>query len=233
MIDKLVPAMVAVSHCAHDLPNVRLFPEEEVVVRHAVERRYREYATVRQCARQALAALGVPAAPIVPNEHRAPRWPAGIVGSMTHCRGYRAVAVARAHEIAAIGIDAEPDEALQPRLLSSIARPEERRATVQLLHATPGIHWDRLLFSAKEAVYKVWSPLLRRSLDFTEVSITFRRDGAFAARILQAGAPINDLAGRWSACDGLLATAIVAFPPAQQRLSAGPTTTAHGMADHG
>lgn len=210
MIDTLVPAVVAVSQCHDDVAHVELFAEEEHVIRGAVDRRYREFATVRHCARQALAALGVAAAPIVPGEQRAPQWPAGIVGSMTHCRGYRAAAVARAQDVAGIGIDAEPDEALPHGVLASIARPEEIDATSRLSDAMLGINWDRLLFSAKESVYKVWSPLTHRGLGFEEVSITFGLDGVFSSRILQPGAPISELTGRWGVGDGLVAAAIVA-----------------------
>ncbi|MFF4689931.1 hypothetical protein [Streptomyces sp. NPDC001307] len=39
---------------------------------------------------------------------RAPRWPEGIVGSMTHCAGYHAAAVARGRSVAALGVDGEP-----------------------------------------------------------------------------------------------------------------------------
>ena len=86
MIADILPPQVAVTEEFGDLPDVRLFPAEEAVIADAVDRRRREFATARACARAALAKLGVPAAPIVPGSRGAPQWPPGVVGSITHCR---------------------------------------------------------------------------------------------------------------------------------------------------
>ena len=88
---------------------------------------------------------------------------------MTHCAGYRAAAVARSGDLAAVGIDAEPHAPLPPDVLELVARPEERVELTALEEARPDLHWDRILFSAKEAVFKAWFPLTRRWLDFTDV----------------------------------------------------------------
>jgi hypothetical protein len=77
-----------------------------------------------------------------------------VVGSITHCAGYRAAAVAPAGQVSGLGIDAEPSRALPPRLLARILRAEEMLALVELRHERPTVCWDRLLFSAKEATYK-------------------------------------------------------------------------------
>lgn len=81
---------------------------------------------------------------------------------MTHCDGYRAAAVARRETIASIGIDAEPHAALPDGVEKLTALPEERMALTRLAVTHPHIHWDRLLFSAKESVYKAWFPLIRQ-----------------------------------------------------------------------
>ena len=91
----LPPAGIAAVEAFDDDIPARLFPEEEALVARSVDKRRREFTTARRCAREALARLGVPPAPILPGERGAPRWPAGVVGSMTHCAGYRAAAVAR------------------------------------------------------------------------------------------------------------------------------------------
>ncbi|MBO0877952.1 MAG: 4'-phosphopantetheinyl transferase, partial [Pseudonocardia sp.] len=93
-----------------DASCVPLWPEEAAHIGHAVPRRRDEYACVRHCARQGLAALGIAPAAILSGSRREPLWPPGAVGSMTHCAGYRAAAVARASDVAAVGIDAEPHE---------------------------------------------------------------------------------------------------------------------------
>jgi hypothetical protein len=126
---------------------------------HQVSAPDREFTTARACARHALAQLGLPASPITNGPNGELRWPAGVVGSITHCEGYRAVAHARAGQITTIGIDAEPHQALPPGVLDSISDQQERHAVGELNRSVEGVHWDRLLFSAKESIYKAWFPL--------------------------------------------------------------------------
>ncbi|MEU4426553.1 4'-phosphopantetheinyl transferase, partial [Actinoplanes sp. NPDC024001] len=64
MIEKLLPASVVVVEAFEDLPHERPFPGEEAYVEQAVATRRGEFVTARRCARQALAALGRPPAPI-------------------------------------------------------------------------------------------------------------------------------------------------------------------------
>ena len=164
-----------------------LFPEEEALLARAVDKRRREFATARDCARGALAALGVAPVPILRGERGAPQWPPGIVGSITHCAGYRAAAVARASDVLTIGLDAEPDEMLPDGVLGSVSLPGERERLRDLAAAAPGTCWDRLLFSAKESVYKAWFPLTGRWLGFEDADITIdAADGTFEARLLTA-----------------------------------------------
>jgi 4'-phosphopantetheinyl transferase EntD len=213
VIHELLPPGVVAVEAFADLPDAALFPEEEAVLRRAVGKRRREFATVRACARAALAQLGLPPAPILPGERGAPRWPAGIVGSMTHCDGYRACALARSAEVRAIGLDAEPDAPLPAGVLDMIAVDRER-SMLRRLPGTAHPCWDRLLFCAKEAVYKAWYPLTGRWLDFAEASVTLRPDGTFAADLRVPG-PVVDgreltgFSGRWLAGRHLVLTAIV------------------------
>ena len=126
MIEAILPAAVAVAEARDDEAPVELFPAEEAIVARAVaKRRRREFATGRGCAHRALAALGASAGPIAAGERGEPLWPGGVVGTITHCDGYRGCAVARAAELATIGIDAEPHEPLPDGLLADLARPEE------------------------------------------------------------------------------------------------------------
>ena len=181
----------------------------------AVLKRRREFTTARACARTALAELGFPPAPILSGEKHEPLWPAGVVGSITHCAGYRAAAVAFDTVVASIGVDAEPDEPLPLGVLSSIALPGEADRVAGLLRAYPATRWDRMLFSAKESVYKAWFPLTRRWLDFTEADVVIDPDrGTFSARLLVPGPELpsgrlDRFDGRWLADGGLVVTAIV------------------------
>lgn len=213
MIEEILPACVAAVDTREDLV-VALFPEEEQALGRAVDKRRREFVTARACARGALAQLGLPPVAIPRGERGEPGWPAGVVGSITHCAGYRACAVARTEALMTVGIDAEPNEPLPDGVLGEIARAEELERLRELARREPSVRWDRLLFSAKEAVYKAWFPLARRWLGFEDatVSIDLAR-GAFEARLLVPGPLVGadrlrSLEGRFLARDDLVLTAV-------------------------
>ena len=224
MIGAILPDAVAVAEAFADEDGAELFAEELRVVGEAVEKRRREFATGRACARRALAQLGLPAGPIPSGERGEPRWPGGVVGSITHCDGYRACGVARGDDLATIGVDAEPHRPLPEGLLDTIARPEERVWLAKLSRGHPEVHWDRLLFSAKESVYKAWFPLAGRWLGFEQATLTVDPEGRrFKARLLVPGplvegAELTGFDGRWLVDDGLVVTAIALAAGA----SAGP-----------
>lgn len=105
MIETLLPASAVAVEAFADVPGEAPYPGEEDLVAKAVEGRRREFITARRCARSALATLGSPASgPIRPGPRREPLWPTGVVGSITHCAGYRAAAVAQRNSLASIGI---------------------------------------------------------------------------------------------------------------------------------
>ncbi|GIH27691.1 4'-phosphopantetheinyl transferase [Acrocarpospora phusangensis] len=208
MIEKILPSWVASAEAFDDPAEATLFPEEERYIAPAVAKRRREFTTARHCARRAMARLGVPPAPIVPGERGAPGWPPGVVGAMTHCDGYRAAALSL--EAVTIGIDAEPNAPLPDGVLDVVALPAERLALGDMhrdMHG--GVHWDRLLFSAKESVYKAWFPLARRWLGFEEAEIELDPAGTFRARLLVPGPRgLTGFDGRWLCESGLVVTAI-------------------------
>jgi len=214
MIEKILPAGVAYAEAFTDPPDVVLFPEEEALLARAVDKRRREFATARGCARRALADLGVAPAPILRGERGAPQWPPGIVGSITHCAGYRAAAVARAGDIVTLGLDAEPNGPLPDGVLDAVSLPGERARLRELAAVAPGTSWDRLLFCAKETVYKAWFPIAGRWLGFEDADIAINpTDGTFEARLLVPaptvdGSALTGFAGSWLARDGLIVTTI-------------------------
>ncbi|MFJ8472282.1 4'-phosphopantetheinyl transferase [Kitasatospora sp. NPDC094011] len=217
MIGDLLPDVVVTEVAYDDPPEARLEPAEEAAIARAVDKRRREFTTVRHCARTALTRLGVPYVPLVPGLRGAPSWPDGVIGSLTHCDGFRAAAVTRAGTLASVGIDAEPALPLPEGVLESIALPVERQRLAKLAAEHPDTPWDRILFSAKESVYKAWFPLTRLWLDFHEAELDLVPDGTFTARLLVpgpvvAGRRLDGFQGRWAVRDGLLATAIAVRP---------------------
>jgi 4'-phosphopantetheinyl transferase EntD len=206
LLGALLPPAVRLAEAYGELPDARLLPEEEPLVAWAVERRRAEFTTARGCARRALAELGIPPGPVLSGPAREPLWPAGVVGSLTHCAGYRAAAVARRTDVASLGIDAEPDLPLPDGVLDRVALVAERQAIGGL---PAGVRWDRLLFSAKESVYKAWYPLTGRWLGFQDATVEIDPAGSFRARLLAGDAYPTGFAGRWAVRDGLLGTAVV------------------------
>ncbi|CCK26150.1 hypothetical protein BN159_1771 [Streptomyces davaonensis JCM 4913] len=221
MIEELLPDSVVTveAYGEEDASPAVLYPEEAAVVARAVDKRRREFAAVRVCARRAMEKLGVPAQPLLPGDRGAPRWPDGLAGSMTHCDGYCAAALVRAADLASLGIDAEPDEPLPDGVLAAVSLPGEAQRIRRLTLDHPGIHWDRLLFSAKESVYKAWFPLTGQWLDFSEADIHLSAHpsghpgGTFTATLLVPGPLVRGhrvdvFEGRWTVERGLVATAV-------------------------
>lgn len=175
-----------------------------------------EFAVARDCARRALAELGLPDATVPRGEDGAPCWPDGFVGSITHCAGYRAAAVARRSEIAALGIDAEPLGRMSPRVLARIALPAERTMLDRLPtdSADGPQRWGRWLFTAKEAVYKAWYPLTGAWLGFHDVLVdvdaTTERFTAYLPEpsITVDGRPVDRFHGRYAFTAELVVSAI-------------------------
>jgi 4'-phosphopantetheinyl transferase EntD len=220
MIEEIIPSDVACFASRDDDVSGWLFPDEAAQMHGAVGTRLREFTTGRTCARLAIAMLGLPTAPIPRGTWREPVWPRGVVGSITHCRGYRAAAVARQRDILTLGIDAEPDEQLPPGVLEQVAVAPEQ---AWLATAPPGVHWDRLLFSAKESVFKAWFPLARDWLGFEQAVVSFHpAECTFQVRLLVPLPALFDgrrelFTGRFLVRDGLLLTAIVV--PQRQRVA--------------
>ncbi|MGI5501126.1 4'-phosphopantetheinyl transferase family protein [Lentzea sp. CA-135723] len=208
MLEQLLPPPIAAVERYNDDIPVELFPAEEELLGNSVPKRRFEFSTVRACAREAMASLDVEPAAILPGPKREPLWPAGVVGSLTHCAGYRAAALARSSDYETIGIDAEPHQPAPDGVLGAIAIPAELRRMPGLKADDPKICWDRLLFSAKESTYKAWFPVTKRWLGFEDADITLNADGTFHSRILLPDTPIAGFDGRWLVQGELLLTTI-------------------------
>jgi 4'-phosphopantetheinyl transferase EntD len=216
-IELLLPHAVVAVELREDPQDAEdeLFPEELAAIRDAVAKRRREFASGRVCARRALGRLGIAPRAIPRGASGEPVWPGGVVGSITHCAGYRACAVARSCEIAAVGIDAGRNAALPDGVWERVAFGAERQRGRQVA----GVCVDALLFSAKESVYKAWFPLAGRWLGFEQAVVTIElhegaSEGALSVELLTEGplldgVPLSRLTGRWR-CEGeLLLTAVV------------------------
>ncbi len=213
MIEQILPDDVATAWAfGQPRPPEKIYPEERALVACAVEKRRREFAAGRACAHRAMAQLGVEPTPVLVGPNREPLWPDSLVGSITHCEGYVAAAVAPRSSLFTIGIDAEPNEPLADEVLALVASGPEARMIAEQLDRRPDLRWDRLLFSAKEAVYKAWFPVMKQWLDFDQAEIEFG-DGSFVAHLVgpelvEGERRHHSLTGRWALGKGILTTSV-------------------------
>ncbi|MCV2867816.1 4'-phosphopantetheinyl transferase superfamily protein [Defluviimonas sp. WL0002] len=182
----LLPGPVAVCASRIGPDDAGLWPVEADAMRRAVPRRRAEFAAGRLAARRAMAELGQTPGAIPMRHDRSPEWPARLTGSITHAGGLALAAVARTDQVAAIGIDAEPDEPLPEGLLGLICRAEERAwcATTP----DPG-RAARLIFAAKEAAYKCQYPLSGKLFGHEALRITVGGAGRLTACFMQPAGP--------------------------------------------
>ncbi|MGC3971851.1 MAG: 4'-phosphopantetheinyl transferase superfamily protein [Pirellulales bacterium] len=220
ILQPMLPHGVIAREATVDPDDAVLLPREAAEIERAVDKRRREYTTVRHLARAALAELGIEPAPILKGDKGQPLWPRGVVGALTHCDGFRGAVVGRSMGVRTVGIDAEPHLPLPGGVLPTVSVESER--AVLAGRGGDGLAWDRLLFCAKEATYKAWFPITGRWLGFEDAEITFERtdwaeggaSGVFHSRILidgaasDGGAPLLGFDGRWRIASGIIAASI-------------------------
>jgi 4'-phosphopantetheinyl transferase EntD len=165
VIDQLAPPGVAIGHrLIMPGDEFALLPEEAEAIGPLVESR-RASGAARMVTGPLLAELGHAATALPKQASGAPAWPAGIVGSLAHDTRVAVAAVAKSHDFAALGIDVEPAEDLAPDLLDLVTTPAER------VKLADDPFRGKLLFAAKEAVYKAVYPLDGIVLDYHDIEV--------------------------------------------------------------
>jgi 4'-phosphopantetheinyl transferase EntD len=149
-----------------------LLPEEAAAFAKSVVKVRRASGAARIVARELLASIGLPQCPLPKGEGGAPVWPVGVVGSLSHHSSVAVAAIASSRDFSALGIDIEPAETLPPEILDLVTTPQERS------HIDEDPCGGRLLFAAKEAVYKALYPLDRIFLDHHDVEVSLSRGQA-------------------------------------------------------
>jgi 4'-phosphopantetheinyl transferase EntD len=207
LIGRILPNSVATAEAFGATENSELFDEELDAVGRAGNKRYQEFAAGRTCARRALSQLGFSPVPILPGPNREPLWPRGIVGSITHCDSYVAAAIARESRLVTLGIDAEENLPLPSGMIDLVSSHECDLSRGQ---DECGVCWDRLLFSAKESVFKAWFPLFRTWLEFKDVLVRIAPEPhSFMAVVLHDHKEEITFSGRYAAFGTLLLTAVI------------------------
>ncbi len=96
-------------------------------------------------------------------------WPDNVLGSISHCREWVMVALAKTGQCKGIGVDVEPLielSRLKPGLIKKIARPQEINRS-----ELSDQEFYTLIFSAKEAIFKAIYPFTLEYFGFQRAEI--------------------------------------------------------------
>lgn len=203
----LLPAGAAVATAPVVRNTDGLWPTEEVAMGRAVPARVAEFAAGRRAARRAMAELGLPPSAIPMRADRSPEWPEAVTGSITHTGALAMAAVAPVTALAAVGIDAEPDEPLPAGVEEIVLNPEERRWCAAMAHPARAA---RLIFVAKEAAYKCQYALSQTLFGFDTLDIAVGAGDRLTATFTRTVAPFAAgarIEGRAARSGGLLLAA--------------------------
>jgi 4'-phosphopantetheinyl transferase EntD len=180
----------------------------------AAQMRARERAVGRACARLALRRAGVREAVGEPADGGAPRWPDGVVGSISHGGGVAVAVVANADAAPSLGIDVEATAPALPRAvrrliltpaeeaLLAAGMPAGHSGADAATSAGDAIDWARIAFSAKEALYKAWHPLRGRFLEPREARVTLDPRGGRLWGVAGDGPERAQFAGAFALAGG-------------------------------
>ncbi len=155
----------------------------------AVPSRLREFAAGRHAARMALNQIGAGLIAVPMADDRAPIWPVGITGTITHTRSACLAAVVRVGAFAGIGIDLEEDTPLDRDLWDDVLGPEEQLWLARQDGDRGGL--SKRMFSAKEAAYKAQYAQSRTVFGFDVIAIALT-ETRFTATFRQEIAPFAE-----------------------------------------
>ncbi|MEB4613730.1 4'-phosphopantetheinyl transferase family protein [Leucobacter sp. M11] len=219
MFELFVPSEAEIDEMYQHERLTEVFPEELAEVAHASDPRKIEFLSGRTCARRALQKLGAPSGPILRDVHGKPGWPDGVVGSITHCHGYRAAAAGWSADLLSIGIDAELNEPLPQGTLRLVASTEELAMITELNRESSEVAWDRLVFSAKESYYKALTTFTNVRFFPSDYRVQVGLDGRDFTAWGVARGNVTPLSGRWHAQEGLLFSVCFQLPPGRAEVA--------------
>ncbi|MCF6432117.1 4'-phosphopantetheinyl transferase superfamily protein [Leisingera sp. MMG026] len=174
---------------------------------NAVIKRRTEFAAGRSAAHQAMRQLGLTPAPVPVGRDRAPVWPKGLVGSITHTKSCAMAVLAHEGDVQGLGIDVEEDTPLKDELLPAIC--SEREQAWLKRQDNPG-QMAKMIFSAKEAAYKCQYTLSRAFYGFDGMELEFDLAAAAYRAVFTADRPPfvrgEAVSGRFAIGAGLIIT---------------------------
>ena len=157
----------------HSTSNQKLHPaEENYFSQLSSVSRKEHYRSGRICAGEVLSKLGTIGQPVLRDpQTREPLWPEGISGAITHSGNWAAAAAGKTSDVLGIGIDLEDlERQVDPRISRHVCIPEEQK----WLQECGEESWEKnlkIIFSAKESIFKAFFPYTRTYLHFHDARI--------------------------------------------------------------
>ena len=192
-----------------------LLPEEiEFLATLCSSKRRAEFSLGRYCARRALSEFKLESEPILRNpDTREPCWPESVRGSITHSEGFAAAAVGLDKDISGVGIDMENLSRSVNFNISRHVCVETERKYLESLSPEQANHDLRIIFSAKESIFKCLFPISRTYLYFQDATVTIdEKNSGFSFILSKACAGITpegfQHSGKYSIEENLLLTSI-------------------------
>lgn len=148
-----------------DGDDANLLPEEARTIRAIKPAARCASGAGRMVARRLLASQGTENGVILRAASGEPVWPGPFLGSIAHDDEVAVVAVTRDRSYRALGIDVEPVEPLPEEIFPLVVTERDNAGSIE-----PDLA-GRLIFSAKEAVYKAAFPSDREILDYEDITI--------------------------------------------------------------
>ena len=148
-----------------DADEAHLLPEEARSIPARQPAMRRASGAARWVAHRLLANIGISDVAIPRAPSGAPVWPEGTIGSLAHDDDMAVAAVAPVGDIVSLGIDVEPAQPLPDDIFAIVATGADRIGAADRRLA------GRLLFAAKEAVYKAAYPLDREVLGYEDIAV--------------------------------------------------------------
>jgi 4'-phosphopantetheinyl transferase EntD len=218
-IDRVSTAGMVVSELIGPPPTDALLATEAAALGPAGAAAYRDHAAGRLCARRALAQLDVPHQQLPAGPMGTPIWPEGTVGSITYCVGYAVAVVGSVERFAALGVSAGRISPLPREVTDRITVPAERDWLDRAADAMPGSAvLANVIFSAKKAAYKAWSPLTGRPVGWRDALVRFESGTGHGTGVpvtghFTVGPAVERLdgrtfSGRFAVADGLVIAAV-------------------------
>ncbi|NDV61638.1 4'-phosphopantetheinyl transferase superfamily protein [Puniceicoccales bacterium CK1056] len=170
LLQGLFPPEISTSCSEPGIFRDQVFPEEWALVESAVAKRQAEFCGGRVSAHLALEKLGIAKTPILSNPDRSPCWPAGVVGTISHTKGFCGAAVCQRGEIIGLGLDIELAEPLDEKLIRRICTAGEQGWLSGYPVGQAGL-FAKLVFCIKEAAYKCQYPITRQFIEFHQAEV--------------------------------------------------------------